>query len=182
MVGPLTSGMASEVESRTFDHTPSSSAGSEMRLSFHPTTRLISSTRRFAHELLEAARLDPDATSRVALTIHELLENTLKYSADGEARLDVTVHGAPDGSRRIEVTARNRTTAERAEDLGRRILLLSSAEDPMRHYVELMRESVACSGSGLGLARIRVEAEMTLHCSTEGDSVVVRAWTSAEAS
>jgi two-component sensor histidine kinase len=162
----------------TFAHT--GSMASDIRLSIRPTTTLISSTRRFAGDVLETVLRDPDSTSRIVLTIHELLENTLKYSTDGQAQLHVTVGRDEGGRRRVEVSARNRATPEQARDLGRRIDALASAKDPMALYADLMRDSVHQSGSGLGLARIRVEGEMQLSCALEGDSVVVSARTAAE--
>jgi hypothetical protein len=164
----------------TFAHSGSDVPGSAIRLSFRPTTMLISSTRRFAGDLLGTVFRDPDSTSRIALVIHELLENTLKYSTDGQAMLHVTVGDEEGGRRHVEVTARNRATPEQAMDLGRRISALAEAPDPMALYVGLMRESAQRSGSGLGLARIRVEGEMQLSCALEGDAVIVSARTAAE--
>jgi two-component sensor histidine kinase len=164
----------------TFVHSDSEPPDSAIRLTFRPTTQLISSTRRFAGDILGSMLRDPDSTSRIALVIHELLENTLKYSTDGTALLEVSVGQEEGGRRRVEVTAKNRATPEQAKDLGRRILALSQAEDPMELYVGLMRESAQRSGSGLGLARIRVEGEMDLSCALEGDAVIVSASTAAE--
>lgn len=172
--------MSEEDSEHTFSHNGSEPPASAIRLSFRPTTTLISSTRRFAGDVLGSVLRDPDSTSRIALTIHELLENTLKYSTDGQALLHVTVGSEEGGRRRVEVTARNRATPEQARDLGRRINALAEAEDPMALYVEMMRESAQRSGSGLGLARIRVEGEMQLSCALEGDAVIVSAFTAAE--
>jgi anti-sigma regulatory factor (Ser/Thr protein kinase) len=130
--------------------------------------------------LLAAIVPDPDCTARVALAIHELLENTLKYSSDGQAWLRVTVSSGEAGGRRIEVVAKNRAMPERADDLRRRIDVLSAAPNPMELYVALMREGAQRAGSGLGLARIRAEAEMDLSCALEGDVVIVSASTAAE--
>jgi hypothetical protein len=164
----------------TFAHNGDVTPASDLRLSFRPTTTLITSTRRFAGDILGSVLRDPDSASRISLVIHELLENTLKYSTDGQALLNVTVSSEQGGRRSIEVTARNRATPEQAEDLGRRIDALASAPDPMELYVAMMRESAQRSGSGLGLARIRVEGEMQLSCALEGDAVVVSARTAAE--
>jgi len=165
-------------------HTPthgdSAPPDSAIRVTFRPTVPLISSTRRFSADLLASVLKDPDCTSRVTLTIHELLENTLKYSTDGQALLHVTVANVEGGGRRVEIVARNRATPEQAEDLRRRIHALAEAPDPMALYVDLMRESAQRSGSGLGLARIRAEAEMDLSWAREGDAVVVSATTAAE--
>ncbi len=162
----------------TFAH--NGSIASDLRLTIRPTTMLITSTRRFAGDVLGSVLRNPDSTSRIALTIHELLENTLKYSTDGQAQLHVTVGRDEDGRRHVEVTAKNRATPEQARDLGRRINALAEAADPMALYADLMRESVHRSGSGLGLARIRVEGEMQLSCALEGDAVIVSARTAAE--
>ena len=164
----------------TFSHSDSDAPSSAIHLTFRPTTTLITSTRRFAGDVLGAILRDPDSTSRIALAIHELLENTLKYSTDGQALLDVRVGNEVNGRRRVEVTARNKATPEQANDLGRRIHALSVTDDPMALYVGLMRESAQRSGSGLGLARIRVEGEMQLSCALEGDAVIVSACTAAE--
>jgi anti-sigma regulatory factor (Ser/Thr protein kinase) len=164
----------------TFTHNGSVAATSAIHLTFRPTTTLITSTRRFAGDVLGSVLRDPDSTSRIALTIHELLENTLKYSTDGQALLHVSVGNEQGGRRHVEVTAKNRATPEQARDLGRRISALSEAPDPMALYVDLMRQSAQRSGSGLGLARIRVEGEMQLSCALEGDAVIVSARTAAE--
>jgi hypothetical protein len=170
--------MSVEDSSHTLTHP--SAPDSAIRLTFRPTTTLISSTRRFAGDVLGSMLRDPDSASRIALTIHELLENTLKYSTDGQALLHVSVGREEGGRRRVEVTARNRAAPEQAMDLGRRIRALSEATDPMAVYVDLMRESAQRPGSGLGLARIRAEGEMDLSCALEGDAVIVSASTAAE--
>ena len=172
--------MSEKDSEHTFTHSDSVVPSPAIRLSFRPTTTLISSTRRFAGDVLGSVLRDEDSTSRIALTIHELLENTLKYSTDGHAVLHVTVGSEEGGRRHVEVTARNRATPEQARDLGRRIHALTEATDPMALYVDWMRQSAQRSGSGLGLARIRVEGEMQLSCSLDGDAVIVSARTAAE--
>jgi hypothetical protein len=164
----------------TSTHKDSEPPESAIHLTFRPTTTLITSTRRFAGDILGSVLRDPDSTSRIALVIHELLENTLKYSTDGNAQLEVSVGCDEGGRRHVEVIAKNRATPEQAKDLGRRIHALAEAKDPMELYVGLMRESAQRSGSGLGLARIRVEGEMDLSCALEGDAVIVSARTAAE--
>jgi hypothetical protein len=164
----------------TQPHSASAPPDSAIRITFRPTTSLITSTRLYAGEVLASVLRDSECTSRVALTIHELLENTLKYSTDGKALLEVTIANLEGGRRRVEVVARNRATPEQARDLGLRIHALAEAEDPMALYVGLMRESAQRPGSGLGLARIRAEAEMHLSCALEGDAVIVSASTAGE--
>lgn len=148
-----------------------------MKLDFKPNVGLVSSTRRFVAELFASMLVDPDATSRLALTVHELLENIVKYSTDGNGKLEVLLEDAPNGHV-LQISASNRTTPERASDVRRRISDLSELVDPMETYVRMMRESAARGdGSELGLARIRVEGEMALGFSADGDSITITART-----
>jgi len=151
----------------------------KMFLIFRPSVDLISSTRRFVNELLDSMLTDPDASSRVALTIHELLENTLKYSTDGHVQLGVAVEG-DSGQRRVEVRSSNRATPEQMAELRRRIDALKNVADPMGLYVSMMVESTRRNGSGLGLVRIRVEGEMQLTYVIEGDQVTIKCSTAVD--
>lgn len=151
-----------------------------MQLDFKPNVGLVSSTRRFVAELFETMLADPDATSRVALAVHELLENIVKYSTDGQGKLNVEIENEANG-KVLQISASNRTTPERASELRRRISDLSELADPMETYVRMMRESaVRGDGSELGLARIRVEAEMALGFSEDGDRITITARTPVE--
>lgn len=148
-----------------------------MSLDFNPDVGLVSSTRRFVAELFSSMLVDPDATSRVALTVHELLENIVKYSTDGNGKLEVGIEDEA-GRSILQISASNRTTPERANELRRRISDLTELADPMETYVRMMRESVARGdGSELGLARIRVEGEMALGFSADGDRITITART-----
>src|SRR5262249_37516736 len=60
-----------------------------VRLSEAPRPSLASTARRFVHELCNSLLTDPDASSRVALATHELIENLSKYSCGGPTTLDV---------------------------------------------------------------------------------------------
>jgi hypothetical protein len=151
----------------------------KMFLTFRPNVELITSTRRFVNELLDSMLTDPDASSRVALTIHELLENTLKYSMDGEAQLGVALEH-DNGQRKVEVRSSNRATPEQLAELQRRIDALKDVADPMALYVSMMVESTRRDGSGLGLVRIRVEGEMQLTYVIEGDQVTIKCSTPVE--
>jgi hypothetical protein len=143
-------------------------------LTFRPNVPLISSTRRYVTDFLHAALKDEEATSRVALAVHELLENTLRYSSDGEAKLDVSLDKDNEsGHPRVEVRASNRTSAAQIRDVASRIDALSTAADPMDLYVKMMIEGAHREGSGLGLARIVAESGMDLAYEVEGDRLTI---------
>lgn len=150
-----------------------------VNLDFRPNVAMVTSTRKFVSDLLDSIQVDADATSRVALATHELLENILKHSLDGHARLDVLLDETQDGYK-IAVRLCNRADAARIDDVRRRVESLARAEDPMPVYLQLMLESAEREdGSGLGLARIRAEADMELSCDVDGDLVTIVASTDA---
>src|SRR5436305_14450109 len=76
-------------------------------LNFKPNVQLVSVVRRFVSEFYQRFLRDPDGTSRVALATHELLENAVKYSMDGETtiRIDVEAESTP---KKVRIRLRNR--------------------------------------------------------------------------
>jgi hypothetical protein len=138
-------------------------------LSFEKRPELVSIVRRFVIDFYDRTLGDPDATSRVALATHELLENAVKYSRDGRAqvRIEVSGHG---GAVRVRIRTRNRGSAEDAEHIRRMIAEMMSM-DANVYYLNLMRKNASrTDGSGLGLARIHAEAElaMSVKCGKNG--------------
>ncbi len=117
---------------------------------------------------------DADAVSRVALATHELLENVVKYSSDGRSHFEIELVEEGKGNV-VRIRARNRTTPERAHELQRLIAEIAQCSDPFQMYQQFMRRSALRQdgGSGLGLARIRAEAEMDVRCDVSGDEVTI---------
>jgi two-component sensor histidine kinase len=151
-----------------------------MRLAFRPGIDLISSTRRYVADLLDHVLVDPDATSRVAMTIHELLENVFKYSVDGCASVDIAV-GDRAEQKVVRIRATNRATEDRLLELTQRLDELRGAEDPVQLYYRIIAQSAKRKeGSGLGLARIRAEGEMDLSYVVDGDLITIVAETPVE--
>jgi hypothetical protein len=130
-------------------------------LSFERRPDLVSIVRRFVSDFYDRTLADPDATSRVALATHELLENAVKYSRDGRAKVRIEVSGQ--GERvRVRIKTRNRANPGDAEHIRRTIEEMTSM-DPNVYYLNLMRKNASrTDGSGLGLARIHAEAEMSM--------------------
>ncbi|HET9957928.1 MAG TPA: hypothetical protein VFQ61_25695 [Polyangiaceae bacterium] len=146
-----------------------------LKLSFRPNLELIASTRRLVEDLLDVELTDPDARSRIVVAIHELIENTYKYSSDGAATLDVSFARSNAGGTRVCILASNRTLPGRAKELQERISSLGRLSDPMSAYVRWMTESAQREGSGLGLLRIRAECEMQLSAALDGDRITIEA-------
>jgi anti-sigma regulatory factor (Ser/Thr protein kinase) len=159
----------------TLKHGPSGSA--YLELSFSPSLEFVSLVRRLVAAVTEQVLTDPDLVSRIGLAAHELLENAVKYSVDGEATIFLEVAGA-DQPQAVAVRTRNRGATDHVSCLAKNIDEIATADDPVAFFQQLMVRSVR-SGKpgGLGLGRIAAEAEMVLSCVRTGDIVEVEART-----
>jgi hypothetical protein len=151
-----------------------------MRLAFRPGIDLISSTRRYVSDFFDSVLIDPDASSRVAMTIHELLENVLKYSLDGCAKVDIALDDR-EHKKVVQIRSTNRASHDHLLELRQRLDELRGPEDPLKIYYRIIAQSAKRKeGSGLGLARIRAEGEMDLSYVIEGDQITILAETPVE--
>jgi len=144
-------------------------------LSFSPNVQLVSTVRRFVSEFYTQALVSDDITSRVAVATHELLENAVRYSSDGNTTIRIGVkHVAP--AIRVRIDTCNRAEGGCLVTLRHTLDELIAAPDPDAHYQVLMRRSMKrVDGSGLGFGRVRAESGMVLSYRVEGDVVRIRA-------
>ena len=139
-------------------------------VSFRPSTKLISTVRKFTETFYDQMLADHELSERAALATHELLENAVAYASDSEASVRVEVQ---DGY--LAVKTWNRANPARIAELTAKIDALANAE-PASHYQSMMEQTAFRSeGSGLGLARIRAEAAMTITYELTADSVCIQA-------
>ena len=137
---------------------------------------LVSVTRRFVEQALENFVEDADLVSRVAMAAHELLENAAKYARQGKAVLSVVLDRVGDEAGELTLRLCNEANPAHIDRLREVFSKIDGCEDPLVMYVGLMRRNARDTDiSGLGLARIRAEGEMTLDLDIDGEIATIAA-------
>jgi hypothetical protein len=144
-------------------------------LSFSPNVSLISTVRRFVGEFYSKVLGDAELTSRLEVATHELLENAVRYSADGQSSIRIGVGRRAD-TIDVAIETRNRTRDKNRGELMALLDEMRASGDRLAFYQLLMgRSADRTDGSGLGLGRIHAESEMDLSCTVTDDVVCLRA-------
>jgi len=146
-------------------------------LTFRPDFELVTGVRDFVEALYRRVLDDEDLGGRLAIATHELLENAVKYSLDGETCLRIEVVPTL-GARAIAVRTRNRARDQHVTTLRVYLDEMRASSDPSAYYLQRMRRAARRTDtSQLGLARVHCEADMQLSCTVEGDTVTINAET-----
>jgi hypothetical protein len=141
-----------------------------------PALEQVSAIRSFLKNYCGPLLKDADLVDRMAIAIHELLENASKYSARGWARLCVAVNQSDGSDPELSIKVFNIPAAEHVEGLRSIVAKVMRAADPQEAYQDVMAASVQRSeGSGLGLARIRAEAGMKLSLTFQEEYACIEA-------
>lgn len=160
------------------------SEGAFFELRFVPDVALVSAVRCFVTDFYGHLSGEPDVAHRLAMATHELLENAVAHSPDQRTEVRIVVRRTgPTMS--IAIETRNRVSADRVAHVRRALDEVVSAADPQVLYQELMRRAAKRrdGGSGLGLGRIRAEAELTIAYEIErGEMLILTATGSFRAS
>lgn len=111
------------------------------------------------------------------MAVHELLENSIKYSSDGATNMSIELH-SDERKRRVSIRAENRAAPERLAAVRETIERIRVALDPLELYCEMIRASVdRDANSGLGLVRICAEGACELDYSICGERLAIFAQT-----
>ncbi len=141
-------------------------------ISFAPNVELVSSVRRFVAAFYNRLAEGGEAADMVALATHELLENAVRYAKDDLTHLRIEIERKADHGE-VTIVTKNRARPEDIDAI-REVVEQMAAHDPFRFYQQRLRVAAKRrDGSGLGLARVRAEAEMDVSCAIDGDSVVI---------
>ncbi|MFN0252570.1 MAG: ATP-binding protein [Kofleriaceae bacterium] len=148
-------------------------ANAHVELNFRPNVQLVSVVRRFVSEFYQRTLGDPDGSSRVALATHELLENAVKYSKDGETTIRIEVASNNKEPRVVTIMLRNRAEESHIAAIREIVDGVAAAKDAFAYYQQLLlAKAKRREGSGLGLARICAEGEMKIAFRVDGEDTV----------
>ncbi len=143
------------------------SAPIQLFIRMNPPWVFIDEIRRFVESFCACAHLGPDREAQVALAVHELMQNAVPHARGKDVELDL---GVDPGADRIRVQVTNDCPAEEYEALRDRIAAMYAEPDALRDYLRTMREQPSSARGGLGLARIRFEAQLDVRVRRASDT------------
>jgi hypothetical protein len=145
-----------------------------VRLSFSlpPLQRWISPTRCYIADILRAVLIDDTEVDRVAIAVHEILENCVRYSNGEHVRFEFEVNQEGSAAT-VSIRTTNSALKSHVTELCRKIDAIARAADPIAHYDEVIRDSLTGLGTSFGLARVRAESDVHLSYQIQKDVVVV---------
>ena len=138
-----------------------------MSLGFRDQGWLLPSVRRLVGSMCGVYLGSGDVSQQLVTAVQELLENLVKYSESDCSALDFQLL-LVDGQPTARLGTENLASTAHLEAARRVLENIISAPDPLELYQVLVASSGDHSGSGLGLARLRAEAGLTLSYGIHG--------------
>jgi len=143
-----------------------------LMLRMRPPWVFVDEIRRFVESFCACASPGRSREAQVALAVHELMQNAIPQA--GGAEVDLSLQVDPDGNR-IEVSVSNPCSEEAYTELLARLDQLNAEPDALRGYLKAMQETPTVHRGGLGLARVRFEAQLDLSVTRVGQRVTILA-------
>jgi hypothetical protein len=164
--------MISPSDTPQFKENPDGSVVLFMRMT--PSWIFLDDVRRFIEVFCK--RACPEGFSReqdLALAAHELLQNAISYSRDGQAEMSVQLEPK---SETVAITVVNTARPEEVTRLEALVAEMKQVNDPFRYFLTVMdRPSETLTRGGLGLARICYEAALDVDVKLNGEHVTITA-------
>jgi hypothetical protein len=146
----------------------------EVTMSSFPSSRIAAAVSRLVSEFCRSlVDDDDDVVSRFHMAAQELAENLVKYSSGPMVSISAELISG-DETAVLRLQAKNQSSSEQLEAVEQRLKELKNAQDPVELYDRLICESAPHDDvSGLGLARIRAEAELEVDYAIEGNELTI---------
>jgi len=125
----------------------------------NPPWVFIDEIRRFVESFCACARLGPDREAQIALAVHELMQNAVPHARGADVELDLEVDARAD---KVIARVTNDCPEEEYLALRGRVEAMYREKDALRDYLRTMKEQPSTARGGLGLARVRFEAQMDI--------------------
>jgi anti-sigma regulatory factor (Ser/Thr protein kinase) len=144
----------------------------QLLIRMSPPWVFIDEIRRFTESFCACACPGADREAQVALAVHELMQNAVPHALGEEIELVLEVSRDADA---VSVRVTNRCSDSDYDDLRTRVDAMNREPDPLAHYVKMMRDLPTHTRGGLGLARVRFEAQLDISVRREAGRVTVEA-------
>jgi hypothetical protein len=131
----------------------------ELFIRMNPPWVFIDEIRRFVESFCACASIGAQREAQVALTVHELMQNAVPHARGQEVALELELDPL---AGHIVVRVSNSCTEEGYAALAGRIETMYREPDALRAYLRTMKEHPPVAKGGLGLARVRFEAQMDI--------------------
>lgn len=154
------------------EHTRREATDVYLTLRMKPPWVFIDELRRFVESFCACACTGHNRETQLALTVHELMQNAVPNSHDDDVELTLEVEPAAD---RVAVAVTNRCNDAEYHALAERLERMYREPDALQHYLQAMNDTPAVQRGGLGLARVRFEAQLDLAVSRSGGRMTVHA-------
>jgi hypothetical protein len=145
----------------------------EISVSFPPEKQFVQGVSDLLTQFCSRYLSDADAISRARMVTHELAENVVKYSSFPPVSMSACF--LREGAQWVlRISARNRSADPHLSALRKLLEELTSSKDPVAFYDAIISQSAKRShGSGLGLARVSAEGEMSISYEISGEQVLI---------
>ncbi len=144
-----------------------------VNITFGPCWNYVAVIRSFLQNFVAVSVPDHQLADKISLAVSELLENAVKYTSKNE--IDVNLRIITE-NKQIEVTVSNGLTEEQRKTLEKEIKEINTGT-PLEAYLNKMRQATTRTDgkSGLGLARIRHDANAELSMEMKDTLVIMKA-------